>query len=78
MFPETASRDPRSICCRSADVCFGKEYYHGVSKQDFAGVFVGGGYILFRQIMDFKYFTEEETNCISGENTYFACDLGSF
>lgn len=43
MFPERASRDPQSICCRNADVCFGEEYYHGVSKQDFSGVSVGGG-----------------------------------
>jgi len=28
--------------------------------------------------MDFKYFTEEADNCISGESTYFACDLGFF
>lgn len=41
MFPERASRDPQSICCRSADVCFGEEYCHGVSKQDFAEVSVG-------------------------------------
>lgn len=27
-------------------------------------------------MMDFKYCTEEETNCISAENIYFAWDLG--
>lgn len=79
MFPEKASRDPRCICCRSVDVYFSEVYTRckQTGLSDVAGVSGAGGcYIFSRQMMDFKYCTEEETNCISAENIYFSWDLG--